>query len=1238
MLGQGADTTVATAPPTAAVATGDGNLESMSFLVLYNGHNGEMTKIPKPIRYHSLNDLKRFILESFTNYLIEDIENIFLLTSFGIRLNFNIINEINELYIFDKRVFNLNQELIKHYYNLNLGNYNNLMIEYNQLCKQQVLPRTVYLITIREFTSNLKQFKIWSHNLLNNAIKMNDLITNQYLKQINNIFKSVKTIFEFLNNFMNDIEKSFNQHYNYIKLLNFKSLVSTWKQHYDAIKQFPPILIESENTKHKISLVNWLDYNELHSKAKFIETHLPIILNEFNSMINDINSINLEKLQIDQIIESNRNKSITNFKTNSNTLVLNEFTDLLADVDKELNSLSANEYDLNLSKMKELHSKNRSIHDKMLSLSDQINQNLSKTLSFKMELLSSNYDIYNKISNLQMKIVEIKNHLKVLSMPNSGQLSGIDGVQISHETVNNIKLAEDYLSLTIDLPLLFGFILIEKRRQFEWYDFYSKGIVNNITEQLTNIIDHEKLFQKLWLKKFGNFTKLLVSTMGNKSNQVGLKPVLPNLDVTLVGNVDRDNQLIFSMLQTLQIERQHIIDYIKSIEGFESRFGLSDKFSTVLNKNFKDLIKSTNNMKSVAKLITSMSNHTSPNEDLSNSKVKRIMEADNDEFNENLIKGLKSRIKKLEDLLHQQQFKNLSNWPVTRGYTSPRSTPPPTFSSAQTSHSQSKVPQIQTNSSQSPINQSPLVSPSSKNNPTQLLRKSSTSNTLDTSITIDKHLDNLRLKKENKELVDENDRLKQENFNANTRMEEMMKEIDRLKQENETQARRHETEVSQIGNVHNNNSHSKDEQIDDLRSQLSNNKAIVNEYKLINQSKDEKIGAYEVTVNEYIQEIKDLKNMKEDLMSNMTSKELEHIKSHNNLELEIDQLKLKLEEVTENYEDLIELTNNKQDLIHELNIIIIQLIGHIKRAVDANYEFFMEFVLVLESIGLLLIKEFNQESNQEEYKITRVKGLRSKKPDDTNGDISLLSVESHKPNTRVLEDIDQMMKWVENLLPDKINGYQENVINEVEAEDDVKSLSTNMNGEEAHEQAEDGDVAKSNELIELFNQNFKSENNNFVNFLKVISFRDEDHEKFFLPAISKRFRDVEGFAKKLTKENKVGVQELDRLTKSLKSKISVNNFKVSDMVLFLPTRIDNANDIKLNHQPWAAFNLGAPHYFLNTKETNISLTSKEWLVAKILSVKQYTVTDTNVNDREENPFQLSVGITWYLIDAKEETI
>ncbi|WEJ94606.1 oligomeric, coiled-coil, peripheral membrane protein [Yamadazyma tenuis] len=1199
----------------------------MSFLMIYNCHSGEVLKTPKPLRYHTVNDFKQFIYESLTNYLIEDVENIFLLTSFGIKLNFGIINEINEVYVFDKRMFNNAESLVTDYFESSLGNFNNLMLEYKQLRDESVLP-DVHNSNIKTMTSNLKRFQSWSQTFLNHCLKVNDLIKNHYMKQLNNIFKSLNVIFQFINNFVNDIEKSFNGYYNFIKLLNYKSLHKTWAQYYTNIKKFPSVKFKSSN--EYINLVNLLDYDRLVSSSKFIGEKLPIILTKFNDMIASLNDINKEKVSIDRSIETERNESIKKFRVNIAEGLVKEFKNKVNEISRSLES-----FDSSNDSIAQIYSSTQKGHKELLHMALKINDSLNTVLNFKLSLLNSSFKIFNKISNLQIEVVNIKNDLKVLSQPSPS------AEVLSNRTITQIKGAEDYLSLTIDLPLLFGFVLIEKRRQFEWYDFYSKGIINNATEQLVTIIDHEKIFQKLWLKKFGSFLSLL-----DKGNVI-LKPALPNLDITLIHN--QSQQSIFLMVKDITIERDDLLEYLKLTEVFVQKHypESNNKFSEHLNKTFKDLVKSTNNMKSVTKLISSISSFTSPKEDLSNSKLKRIIEND-EEFNENLIKGLKTRIRKLEDLLHQQQFKNLANWPVTRGYSSPKGGPSSPFPTSPPPQRTQSLGSVSKGSNQSPnlnIQSSNALSPitsGNKTNPTSLLRKDSLSAPLDASITIDKHLDNLRLRKENKELSEDNQRLTNDNVSKSLEIERLLNEIENLKAEKGASLEeikklevQHTSEVDKIKEINNTQISSMTKEINELKEQLTHTRSIINEYKLINESKDREINSFDSKLDSKLQKIKDLMHIKDDLISNMTAKELEYVKSSNNYEQEIKDLKIKVEEISEDYENLIELTEQQSDfgIIHELNEIIKHLIIDVKNSLELNYEFFYEFCLVLESIGLLLLKEYNQETHQEEYKITRVKGLRSKKSEDpntTNGDISIVSIEN-KPSSKVVDEINSLMRWVQEIKLDKgwLDGH---------SNDDVKSLSTNA--DENNEMYEEKEVSA--QLIGYYNQYFKpnhEHSSDFERFIETVSFNSGGSEKFFLSAIAKRFRDVEGFAKKLTKENKLKLQELNKLAKSSSSKISMNNFAVGDLALFLPTRIESLNEVKLTYQPWAAFNIGAPHFFLNNlNKSNDNLNNKEWLVAKIINIKEFKVDETNINDEQGNPYKLSLGINWYLIEAREEII
>ena len=118
------------------------------------------------------------------------------------------------------------------------------------------------------------------------------------------------------------------------------------------------------------------------------------------------------------------------------------------------------------------------------------------------------------------------------------------------------------------------------------------------------------------------------------------------------------------------------------------------------------------------------------------------------------------------------------------------------------------------------------------------------------------------------------------------------------------------------------------------------------------------------------------------------------------------------------------------------------------------------------------------------------------------------------------------------------------------------------------------------------------------------------------------------------------------------SKIAFRHFKEGDLALFLPTRNQTRG------KPWAAFNVGAPHYFLREQDAH-RLGAKEWIVARITKVEERIVdlsktmnasTHANASDEatgedaesmaasvdDDNPFDLGDGLRWYLLDAQEE--
>lgn len=154
----------------------------------------------------------------------------------------------------------------------------------------------------------------------------------------------------------------------------------------------------------------------------------------------------------------------------------------------------------------------------------------------------------------------------------------------------------------------------------------------------------------------------------------------------------------------------------------------------------------------------------------------------------------------------------------------------------------------------------------------------------------------------------------------------------------------------------------------------------------------------------------------------------------------------------------------------------------------------------------------------------------------------------------------------------------------------------------------------------------------------------------FSETITKRVKDIEHAARKCTKDARAYREKSHNAQKEAHEKIAFKNFKEGDLALFLPTRNQVAG-------AWAAFNVGAPHYFLREQDSH-KLRTRDWLLARIQKIenrvvdlsKSISTHHSNLGDRgsigeasnggdsfeDDNPFDLSDGLRWYLIDAAEE--
>jgi autophagy-related protein 11 len=184
-------------------------------------------------------------------------------------------------------------------------------------------------------------------------------------------------------------------------------------------------------------------------------------------------------------------------------------------------------------------------------------------------------------------------------------------------------------------------------------------------------------------------------------------------------------------------------------------------------------------------------------------------------------------------------------------------------------------------------------------------------------------------------------------------------------------------------------------------------------------------------------------------------------------------------------------------------------------------------------------------------------------------------------------------------------------------------------------------------LYWMHNEDSETESEKYDAYLNAIGSFDVEA---FCEIITKRIKDMEYTAKKYSKDARAYREKSHMAQKEAHEKIAFKNFKEGDLALFLPTRNQATG-------AWAAFNVGAPHYFLREQDSH-KLRSRDWLLARIHKIEDRVVdlsksmssNHLNVSDgrsfgeasnggdsfEDDNPFDLSDGLRWYLIDAAEE--
>lgn len=176
-------------------------------------------------------------------------------------------------------------------------------------------------------------------------------------------------------------------------------------------------------------------------------------------------------------------------------------------------------------------------------------------------------------------------------------------------------------------------------------------------------------------------------------------------------------------------------------------------------------------------------------------------------------------------------------------------------------------------------------------------------------------------------------------------------------------------------------------------------------------------------------------------------------------------------------------------------------------------------------------------------------------------------------------------------------------------------------------------------LYWMNNADQATESDKYQAFMSQLGAFDMDA---FTETVHKRVKDIEHMARKFQRDARSYRDKAHALQKDAHDKIAFKNFKDGDLALFLPTRNQTTG-------AWAAFNIGFPHYFLREQEGH-RLRNREWLLARISRIQERVVDlsksyqgpsngaaeNESLDEENDNPFDLSDGLRWYLIDAHED--
>lgn len=1223
---------------------------SPSTLSIYDAIRG--TKIlVSSYQFTSMNLLKSYISSSL-NIKVHDL---FLLTPFGIKLKFSMLvhEEVNRIFVYDRRFFNpalldrdLSSQLILTFKDeLTANNVINLIkpmksplmdaripviareltskIRSGNSESAKISSTKLNMANLRLFLSSLKRNVGWASALVSDfgSIPFDEDYTERN-KEVQNIMESLNVLIQYINLTFKDMEKSFNHLIDSFISLHSNTMQDSWKVEYDKLNKV------SFGT---VRLGDLIDENKLTKNAQ----QSKILVEEINVLLKNTRAAIETK-----IIQPKKD-------------LVKEYEYMQLKYAKDVNdkpSDHAESYNEKLDQLKITAShimdagKNFPTFEELISTTSHNSPELSPVASKRIRTLIQIYQkqISNEIPtmssladslyNVQLNRYSLVKKLQRRLLDNT--LAMLINLQISlfqvnktltesiGEKVDQFRECELQLSSVTDIPLIFGMWIIANLSNKKHKKCLTK-LAHKSGEVLDKLIFAEIKSRESWFTKFsedvgvdecnkigidesskkwflnGNLVAFKVtaetkpprgqiksrrrfSTGSNGSN--GYLSTLNQILQKINGRPSRvkeseqvsDEQegSSFSDKVLSQIEFQQVFNYIQQLDSvgvkseivnqlwkFVDDVGLDRKGVQGKEGVDKDVVVGTESFDYLGsfdardKVYLKFLKKFLRNFEIEGITVDvRKYEGKPSEKGkeQELIAGYENRIRKLENLLHERAFKQFNEQWAHEPVSVQFS------ESGNLSDGQAVEFNIQH-----------VASPPPSTNEAKLQSLQA---------------ENKKLREQLNELTGQSDvsvleQLKQKNRELQLELEMNQKELD--------------IRDKQLGKAE-----------FDLKVVVADKMTVLNE----RQQADNKIKDLQKGMD-------DLKSMNDDLVENLSQKEKEFNRESRVNQQELNELRLKVEELEEN-----------GGLENEFSSQVVNAIAVLEKDADLLtkriYDDLTTFCLMLEAIGLLIVRKGNDDPF--EINIKRVKGLRAKKRKLlTMGQKPCMGEDKSDPmeatifevvSTDILSESEKSIHW----LPER-------------SDEDEKLDSETINSSDEAVKP----VSTLKKFVEAFNSNNAQQK--FENF-KGYSFLDN---RLVIEKAFRRFNDVETLARRLQKEKGQQKVEIDTLQVQISQRLAIRDFKVGDLVLFLKTMntmIGDKDKVKSGasqKQPWAIFNIGSPNHYLNNiiNDGGLDIESRDWFIGRIEKLQTRKVTDGNYDNTKENPFKLSVGFTWHLVDA-----